>query len=51
MTVERSCSDCSAGCSARHTEEKVSEEVAAGPYLAFAGVVIVLVSILLKWVF
>ncbi len=51
MDHERLCSECTTGCTARHTEQKISEEVSAGPYLVLAGIVIVLVSIALKWVF
>ncbi len=45
-----SCDRCT-GCTARHTEEKALEEAKAGPYLLFAAVVIVAVSLLVKWLF
>jgi hypothetical protein len=49
MNEGHSCDACSQGCAARHTEEKVSEEVQAGPYLLFAAVLIVVVSVAVKW--
>ncbi len=50
MTQGQSCERCSAstGCTARHTDQRVSEEVAAGPYLLIAGVIIVVFSVILK---
>jgi hypothetical protein len=45
-----SCEKCT-GCTARHTEEKALEEAKAGPYLLFAAVMVVIVSVLLKWLF
>ena len=45
-----SCDRCT-GCTARHSEEKAAEEVQAGPYLFFAAIVVVLVSVLVKWLF
>jgi len=49
MNDEHRCDACSTGCAARHTEEKVSEEMQAGPYLLFAAIMIVLVSVAVKW--
>lgn len=43
------CRECDRGCAARHTEEKTEEEVAAGPYLLFAAVAIVILSLFVKW--
>ncbi len=51
MNDEHRCDACSQGCAARHTEEKVDEEVQAGPYLLFAAILIVLVSVAVKWLF
>ena len=53
MTQPASCTQCSSseGCTARHTEEKISEEIAAGPYLVLSGIIIVLASILVRWLF
>lgn len=54
MDEERiSCDKCGAatGCTARHTDEKAVEEASAAPYLLIAAVVVVAVSILVKWVF
>ena len=51
---ETGCSEgcsCSAGCTARHTEDKMAEEISAGPYLIASGIVIVILSIVLKWIF
>lgn len=45
-----SCDRCT-GCTGRHTEEKADEEIQAAPYLLFAAIVVVLVSILVKWIF
>jgi hypothetical protein len=44
MTTDYNCEACSSGCTARHTDEKASEEVKAAPYLVIAGIIIVLVS-------
>ena len=45
---KRSCESCS-GCTARHTDEKAMEEIKAGPYLLFAAVMVVLLSLLFRW--
>ncbi|MBI5251700.1 MAG: hypothetical protein HY912_19580 [Desulfomonile tiedjei] len=45
-----SCDRCT-GCTGRHTEEKAEEEIKAGPYLLFAAVMVVIVSLLVKWLF
>jgi hypothetical protein len=47
------CDKCgmAAGCTSRHTDEKAIEEASAAPYLAFAAVVLVVLSILVKWLF
>jgi hypothetical protein len=42
---------CSPGCTARHTEEKMEEEISAGPYLIASGIAIVILSIVFKWLF
>ena len=46
-----SCEQCAraGGCTARHTEEKISEEISAGPYLVVSGIIIVVVSIIVRW--
>jgi hypothetical protein len=51
MTVEHECSACAqaGGCASRRSEEKNLEEVSAAPYLVFCTVVIVLVSLLVRW--
>lgn len=49
MTMEHKCESCSAGCTSRQTDQKTMEEVSAAPYLLAAGVIIVIVSILYRW--
>ncbi len=49
MAEEHSCADCKSGCAARHTEERTAEEIQAGPYLLFAAIAIVLVSLVVRW--
>jgi hypothetical protein len=43
------CTSCAGGCAERHTEEKSLEEASAAPYLLLAAILIVLVSLLVKW--
>jgi len=50
MVAEHNCDSCS-GCTARHTDEHVAEEVSAAPYLLFATVVVVVASFAAKWLF
>jgi hypothetical protein len=50
MDHEHNCDACSAsGCTSRHTEEKVAEEIKAGPYLLLAAILIILASVLYRW--
>lgn len=51
MTAEHDCTACSqaGGCAARRTEEKNVEEISAAPYLVFCAIVIVLASLVVKW--
>jgi hypothetical protein len=51
MIEEHNCASCSTGCSARHTDEKTEEEISAAPYLIFAGLLIVALSVVVKWLF
>lgn len=51
MSDEHNCNACSAGCSARRTDEKTVEEVSAGPYLIIAALAIILFSLTFKWLF
>jgi len=52
MSDEHHCDSCSmAGCTARHTEEKLNEEISAGTYLVVAMAMIVACSVLIKWLF
>jgi hypothetical protein len=51
MTDEHNCDACSAGCTARRTDEKTVEEVSAGPYLVVAALAIILLSLAFKWLF
>lgn len=51
---ENACDACvstSSGCTDRMTEERTVEEVDSAPYLIFAGITIVVVSLVFKWVF
>ncbi len=48
---QKSCRDCTEGCTARYTDERASEEVSAAPYLLVCGIAIVLVSLAVKWLF
>lgn len=51
MTTERDCSACSqaGGCASRRTEQKDLEEVSAAPFLLFAALLIILVSLVVRW--
>jgi hypothetical protein len=53
MGSELRCTNCSAapGCTARHTEEKMTEEISAGAYLILAGVIVVLASLAFRFFF
>ncbi|MFH0822392.1 MAG: hypothetical protein V2B18_06540 [Pseudomonadota bacterium] len=53
MDEHHSCESCSAsrGCTSRHTEEQQAEEIGAGAFLLIAGVIIVLLSAVFKWLF
>ncbi|HMK34234.1 MAG TPA: hypothetical protein VK463_04135 [Desulfomonilaceae bacterium] len=46
-----SCEKCGlgGGCTARHTDERAMEEASAAPYLLFAAIAVVLMSLLVKW--
>jgi hypothetical protein len=43
------CRECHAGCTASKTEHSTAEEISAGPYLVFSAILIVLVSVAIKW--
>ncbi len=45
------CDGCATGCTERHTEEKVTEEASAGPYLVFCAVLITVLCVLIRWLF
>jgi len=51
MVYEYKCKNCSAGCTGRHDAEERAEEIKAGPYLISCGILIVLLSIIMKWIF
>ena len=51
MVYEYKCENCSAGCTGRHDAEEREEEIKAGPYLIFCGILIVILSIIMKWIF
>lgn len=51
MVGEHNCGNCSGGCTERHTPNQVNEEIKAGPYLLLAGVLVILISIAIKYLF
>ena len=53
MTIPHDCGSCSVsgGCASRRTEEKDSEEIGAGIYLVLCGMIIVLASLVVRWLF
>ncbi|HTY23655.1 MAG TPA: hypothetical protein VMC85_11025 [Desulfomonilaceae bacterium] len=51
MADEHLCDACSAGCTARRTDEKTAEEISAGPYLLVAAITVILFSLALRWLF
>jgi hypothetical protein len=48
-TDPRLCEGCTGGCTERHTDAKIAEEVSAGPYVLFCAVLILVLSALIKW--
>ena len=46
----KACDGCASGCQARHTDKQRAEDIQAGPYLLFAGAIIVLLALLFRWV-
>jgi len=48
---QRLCDGCTGGCTERHTDEKIAEEVNAGPYVLFCALLILVLSALIKWLF
>ncbi|MGO8822704.1 MAG: hypothetical protein ACLQT6_03245 [Desulfomonilaceae bacterium] len=51
MIHEHGCENCEAGCTGRHNAEQRSEDVKAGPYLLLAGALILVASIVVRWLF
>ena len=51
MVYERGCENCNAGCTGRHDAEQRAEEIKSGPYLLFAGILILAFSLIMKWYF
>ncbi|MFH1113077.1 MAG: hypothetical protein V1792_04080 [Pseudomonadota bacterium] len=53
MTLDHNCGACSqaGGCTSRKTEEKNVEEISAAPYLIFCAVIIVVASVVVRWLF
>ncbi len=52
MTEEFDCRSCSAaGCTSRKTDETTAQEVGSGAYLIVAAMVIIIVSLAVKWLF
>ncbi len=47
--IQHNCDNCASGCTGRHTEAKSLEEASAAPYLLFAAILIVLVSLAVRW--
>jgi hypothetical protein len=47
------CTDCSAGpgCTGRHTEEEMTEEISSGVYLLVAGIIVVLGALAFRMIF
>jgi hypothetical protein len=50
-TDQRLCDGCTGGCTERHTDAKIAEEVKAGPYLLFCAVLILVLSAVIKGLF
>lgn len=51
MSVHHDCSNCGGGCTDRHTPDQINEEIKAGPYLLLAGVLFVVISAAIKYLF
>lgn len=53
MSIEHDCGACpqATGCTGRKTEEMNAEEIKAGPYLVLCAILIVLASLLFRWLF
>jgi hypothetical protein len=49
MNEDNPCRSCATGCAARQTDQRESEEIAAGSYLIISGVIIVVVSVIVGW--
>jgi hypothetical protein len=49
MAVDHNCSNCGGGCTDRHTPSQMNEEIKAGPYLLIAGVLVILISAIIKY--
>ena len=45
------CHDCQTGCTSRRTDESTEEEISAGPYLVLAAIIMILISVAIKWLF
>lgn len=45
----RSCEGCTSGCTGRHTPDRTGEEVRTAPYLVIAGVLIIVFSLIIRW--
>ncbi len=51
MDDQHGCESCSAGCTARYTDQRKNEEIGTGLYLLIAGLVIVVLSLVVKLIF
>ncbi len=49
VSEDHKCESCSAGCTSQQTDQKTMEEVSAAPYLLAAGAIILIASVLYRW--
>lgn len=49
LTDEHKCGSCSSGCTSRHTDESATDENKVAPYLVAAGLIIIVLSIVYRW--
>ncbi len=51
MTGLHDCGNCGGGCTDRHTPTQMNEEISAGPYLLLAGILFIIISAAIKYLF
>ncbi len=51
MIHEQGCENCNAGCTGRHNAEQRGEEISGGFYLLLFGALILVTSVMVKWLF